>query len=156
MIEMVRLDYRLLHGQVVFSWVRNIGVSRIIIVDDAAAEDQFQNMVIRLSKPSGVKLDIITVEEMIQKSKTISKLKEKTMIIVGNTSTALELVKNISEIRKINYGCIENKEGSKQYSNAIFLNESEMKDTKDILSLGVEIYIQQVPTDKSKFLKEVI
>ena len=39
MIKLVRLDYRLLHGQVVFSWTTTIGAQRIIIVDDDAASD---------------------------------------------------------------------------------------------------------------------
>ena len=34
MIKLVRLDYRLLHGQVVFSWTQNVGAQRIIVVDD--------------------------------------------------------------------------------------------------------------------------
>ena len=37
MIKLVRLDYRLLHGQVVFGWVNHISAQRIIIVDDVAA-----------------------------------------------------------------------------------------------------------------------
>ena len=39
MIKLVRLDYRLLHGQVVFSWTQNVGAQRIIVVDDEALAD---------------------------------------------------------------------------------------------------------------------
>lgn len=44
MIKLVRLDYRLLHGQVVFGWVNHISAQRIIIVDDAAANDELKNL----------------------------------------------------------------------------------------------------------------
>ena len=40
MIKLVRLDYRLLHGQVVFSWTGHVGAQRIIVVDDDAANDE--------------------------------------------------------------------------------------------------------------------
>ena len=43
MIKLVRLDYRLLHGQVVFSWTQNVGAQRIIVVDDEAAADELKN-----------------------------------------------------------------------------------------------------------------
>ncbi len=35
-IVLARLDYRLLHGQVVFSWVNSVAAQRIIVVDSAS------------------------------------------------------------------------------------------------------------------------
>ena len=42
MIKLVRLDYRLLHGQVVFAWTGHTGAQRIIVVDDEAANDELK------------------------------------------------------------------------------------------------------------------
>ena len=53
MIKLVRLDYRLLHGQVVFSWTQNVGAQRIIVVDDEAATDELKKTALNLSKPPG-------------------------------------------------------------------------------------------------------
>ena len=44
MIKLVRLDYRLLHGQVVFSWTGHVGAQRIIVVDDDAANDEMKKL----------------------------------------------------------------------------------------------------------------
>lgn len=54
MIKLVRLDYRLLHGQVVFSWIGHVGAQRIIVVDDDAANDEMKKSALLLSKPAGV------------------------------------------------------------------------------------------------------
>ena len=42
MIKLVRLDYRLLHGQVCFTWVQHVSAHRVIIVDDASANDELK------------------------------------------------------------------------------------------------------------------
>lgn len=44
MIKLVRIDHRLLHGQVVFAWVNRLNINRIIVVDDVAANDEFKKM----------------------------------------------------------------------------------------------------------------
>ena len=43
MIKLVRLDYRLLHGQVVFAWTGHTSAQRIIVVDDDAATDELKS-----------------------------------------------------------------------------------------------------------------
>ena len=55
MIKLVRLDYRLLHGQVVFAWTGHVSAQRIIVVDDEAAGDELKKSALTLSKPTGVK-----------------------------------------------------------------------------------------------------
>ena len=63
MIKLVRLDYRLLHGQVVFSWTGHVGAQRIIVVDDDAANDEMKKSALLLSKPAGVRVNIFTVDK---------------------------------------------------------------------------------------------
>ena len=67
MIKLVRLDYRLLHGQVVFSWTGHVGAQRIIVVDDDAANDEMKKSALLLSKPAGVRVNIFTVDKAIAK-----------------------------------------------------------------------------------------
>ena len=49
MIKLVRLDYRLLHGQVVFAWTGHTSAQRIIVVDDDAATDSLKKSALSLS-----------------------------------------------------------------------------------------------------------
>lgn len=75
MIKLVRLDYRLLHGQVVFSWTGHVGAQRIIVVDDDAANDEMKKSALLLSKPAGVRVNIFTVDKAIAKMLTEGGLK---------------------------------------------------------------------------------
>lgn len=152
MIKLVRIDHRLLHGQVVFAWTKSLGVSRIIVVDDDAARDEMKKMSLNLTKPSGVKLNIFSVEEVLSKMPKVEKLNENIMFIFGNTNSTLRFCKGYNKIKEINYGGIAKKDNSKQYSNAIFLNEGELQDTIELKEMGINLYMQQVPTSKKEDL----
>lgn len=156
MIKLVRIDHRLLHGQVVFSWTKSLGIGRIIIVDDLAATDELKKMSLSLSKPTGVKLNVFTVKDAISKIPKIEQLNENIMFVFGGTKSTLEFCKNYSKIKEINYGGIPNKENSIQYSNAIFLTEEELEDSKELKRMGIRLYMQQIPTSKLEELSSKI
>ena len=142
MIKLVRLDYRLLHGQVVFSWTGHVGAQRIIVVDDDAANDEMKKSALLLSKPAGVRVNIFTVDKAIAKMPKVEQLDEKIMMIFGNTA----------ELRKFcqayNYGAVANKPGSVAFDQSVFLTPEEQADTQKLLDMGIKIYSQQTPTFK--------
>lgn len=156
MIKLVRIDHRLLHGQVVFSWTKALGISRIIIVDDETAQDELKKVSLSLSKPSGVTLNIFTVKDALARIHKIEQLNENIMFIFGGTKGVLEFCKGYPKIKEINYGGIAKKENSKQYSHAIFLNEEELEDSKKLKEMGISLYMQQVPTSKREDLTSKI
>jgi mannose/fructose/N-acetylgalactosamine-specific phosphotransferase system component IIB len=57
-LRLVRIDDRLIHGQVVAGWLRALGAQRIVIVDDAAARDEFLREVLTLAAPQGVPVEV--------------------------------------------------------------------------------------------------
>ena len=141
MIKLVRLDYRLLHGQVVFSWTGHVGAQRIIVVDDDAANDE-------MKKPAGVRVNIFTVDKAIAKMPKVEQLDEKIMMIFGNTAALLKFCQAYPKIKEINYGAVANKPGSVAFDQSVFLTPEEQADTQKLLDMGIKIYSQQTPTFK--------
>ncbi len=156
MIKFIRIDHRLLHGQVVFSWSKSLQINRILVVNDEAASDEFKKMSLELSKPQGIKLNIFTVENTLTKISKIEALSENIMMIFGNTKDVRQFCESYSNVKEINYGGIIKKEGSKQFSNAIFLTENEIEDAKVLKSMGIKQFMQQVPTSKKEDLNTMI
>ena len=150
MIKLVRIDYRLLHGQVVFSWTKSQGINRIIVINNEAATDEFKKMSLNLAKPTGVKLNIFTVEEALSKMSKVETLKENIMLIFGNTKETLAFCEAYPKIKEINYGGIPKTNDGKQFGGAIFLNEEEQMEAKKLKEMGVKQYMQQIPTSKSE------
>ena len=136
MIKLVRVDHRLLHGQVIFSWTKQVGTNYIIVADDKVPNDPISMMALSIAKPVDCELSIIPFENA---SKNI-------MIIVKGPAEALQLAKELPEVTEINYGGVAKKAGSKEYGKAVYLNEAELKATQELISMGKKIYIQMVPS----------
>lgn len=156
MIKLTRIDYRLLHGQVVFSWTKSMGINRIIVVNDEAATDDFKKMSLNLAKPTGVKLNIFTVEEALSKMPKVETLKENIMLIFGNTKETLAFCEAYPKIKEINYGGIPKTGDAKQFGSAIFLNSEEQAEAKKLKEMDIKQYIQQIPTSKSEDLNKLL
>ena len=142
MIKAVRIDHRLVHGQVAFTWTHFLAATRIIVIDDKAANDEFQKMALNMSKPAGVKLNIFTVEKALSKMPKVETLND-----------AARFIEQYPNFKEINYGGIAKKEGSKSYGDVVYLNEEEREDTKKIMSCGTSVFMQQLPTTKREELK---
>lgn len=146
MIKLVRLDYRLLHGQVCFTWVQHVSANRVIIVDDASANDDLKKSALKLAKPQGVRLNVFTLEQILAKMPKVKQLKENIIIIFGSVHDLATFAKAHPEIAEINYGATANRNGAKQVDQSVFLLPSEIEDTREILAAGVKIYSQQTPS----------
>ncbi len=59
----VRIDDRLLHGQVVVSWIPYLKVNEVVIADDEYANDEFMKELIKCSEPEGVTVHVKTIDE---------------------------------------------------------------------------------------------
>lgn len=133
-----------LHGQVIFSWTKQLSANYIIVADDKVPNDPISMMALSIAKPADCELSIIPfskVKEVVEKNAD-----KNIMIIVKGPKEAVQLVKELPEVTEINYGGVAKKNGSKAYGKAIFLNEEELASTKELISMGKKIIIQMVPT----------
>ncbi|MFC6175247.1 PTS sugar transporter subunit IIB [Companilactobacillus huachuanensis] len=147
MIKLVRIDHRLLHGQVAFAWTPELGVDAIMIVNDAAATNDTQRSIIRMAKPQGVKLAIKTVEDAITTLKSGKTNDLKMFVIVGNVEDAVSLQHGYPEITHINLGGMKAREGTHNLSKAVNLLPREEEEIKGLINDGVEVELRQVPGD---------
>ncbi|HBM5487354.1 TPA: PTS sugar transporter subunit IIB, partial [Enterococcus faecium] len=65
MIILTRVDHRLLHGQVAFSWTQSLGADCILIANDDVPNNEVRKTTIKLAKPQGVKLVIKNIADSI-------------------------------------------------------------------------------------------
>lgn len=147
MILLLRVDHRLLHGQVAFSWTQNLGADCILIVNDDVVNDNLRKTTMKLAKPQGVKLVIKSIKDSVEALKSGVTDKYKLFIVVESVEDAYKLAKEVEEIKQINLGGVKAKENTKNISKAVNLLSEEEKLLKELQSLGVEIEIRQVAND---------
>lgn len=145
MIKVIRVDYRLIHGQVAVSWVRKSAVDYLVVSDDAAAADALIKMTMKLAQPDGVGMDILPTEKVVALTKKGRYQRKKVMIVCGNMREACQLVEGLKESEPIDsviVGNIKAKPGSKNYNRAVDMNAQEVRDALRISQLGVEVRLQ--------------
>ena len=153
MILLLRVDHRLLHGQVVFSWVQNLKADCILIANDSVAKDELRKSTLKLAKPQEIKLVIKNINDAISSINSGITDKYKLLIIVESIEDAYKITKETNEIKQINLGGIKPRENSKNISKTINLLENEELMLKDLIKNGIEIEIRQLATDNKILYK---
>lgn len=156
MITLVRVDHRLLHGQVAFSWTQYVGADCILIANDSVPNDELRKTTIKLAKPPSVKLVIKNIADSIEAIKSGVTDKYTLFIVVESVEDAWRLAREISEIKSINLGGIKAKEGSRNISKAVNLLPDEIIRLNELVGQGVEIEIRQVPNDRKQLITECL
>lgn len=58
-IELTRVDFRLIHGQVITRWLTQCQINEIVTIDNELAKDLFMQEVFKMAAPKGVKITIV-------------------------------------------------------------------------------------------------
>lgn len=147
MIKLLRLDYRLVHGQVAISWSRHIGADCILVANDSVAKDEMRQSLLRLSKPQGMKLVIKSLDDAIEAIKSGVTDKYNLFIIVNSVQDIERLTDAIPELRRANLGGLPARENTKAISKAINVTPEDIEVLKRLIAKNVKLEIQQVPTE---------
>lgn len=150
-----RIDDRLLHGQVVTTWLNVKQIEQVIIVDDNVANDQIQSNVLQMSVDSNIKLHIFSVNKFL-KIVPNSTITRRTMLLFASPIAVDKIVSSGFKIDKLNIGGVRSNGKRKQYAKAVFLTEDEKNALQNLLRQGVDIEIQMVPTDGIEKFSEVL
>lgn len=146
-IVLTRIDDRLLHGQVIVSWIPFINIEEIIIVDDEYAGDDFMSSLIKESSPEHLSVNVLTIEES-KKFLESGDDKSRILILSRYIENIAKLIELGIKINKINIGGLGFHNGRKKFVNAIHLSDSEIDILKSISAKGIEVEVQMLPKDK--------
>lgn len=156
MIVNVRVDHRLLHGQVAMAWNQVLGSDCILIANDSVQNDEIRKTGIKLAKPANTKLVIKNMDDSVTALNSGVTDKYKLFIVVESVADAYKLCKETGLIKGITLGGVKSREGTRQISKAVFTTHDEEKLLKEIINDGVAVEIRQVPSDPVLYAKDVL
>ena len=156
MIKLTRIDDRLVHGQVAFTWTPALGVNCLLIANDKVAKDEFLKMALGLAKPAGTKLLIKSLKDATAFLNDEKSSNLKILLIINSVKDAYTLVNEVSEIKSVNFGGIRLKDGAKLISKAVAIDAEDVLLVKELLDKGIELELRQVPTDTKQMVGSLI
>lgn len=146
-ITHARVDERLIHGQVATVWTNTLGAQRIMVVNDSAVKDQLQIGALKMAKPAGVKLSILSKKRAIEKILAGNYDDEKVFLITKDIPDMVELIENGVPLKHFNVGNISLKPGSKAIKKSVSLTEEDIQLIEKTIEKGVEITAQMIPSE---------
>lgn len=156
MVELTRVDERLLHGQVAVTWVSEIQPDSILVANDEIMDNEMAKMALKMVKPNHVNLAIRSIEGGAEVLNDPRAKALKIFVIVKTLKDALRLVELTDCIHKVNIGGIKKKEGGKLIAPAVFLNDEDLGTLQQLCDKVGDVEFRMVPSDSCKKAKDLI
>ena len=153
-INMIRIDERLAHGQILLKWLKTANCSRVVVIDDETATDPIMDSVMRLMFPKNIKLNIFTVEEGINAIKS-KKLYDNVFLLIKSLHVAKTLYDNGILYKEISLGSISTGPRKKKIIYNLFLSQDEINIIEYFINKKVEVIMQAVPDSEPIYVDNI-
>jgi len=151
-IVLARIDNRLLHGIVATQWAGRSGAQRIMIIDDTVANNELTKASMKLARPTGMAISIITEETALNNFKA-GKYNDHTVFVLVKLS---EIGVKIPEL--VIGGTVKPAEGEEavKLSQRAYAKPDDIEAYKKLKAAGTKLYAQYVPADAEVSIDEFL
>ena len=155
-IVLTRVDFRLIHGQVITRWLTQCQINEIVTVDTALSNDEFMQDVFRMAAPKGVKIRIISVEEAVKAQQNGEFENNKVMILLKGVKELDNAIRAGLNLEEVQIGGLGGGPGRKAVNNAITLDRTDADTLLALEKMGIKIYFQTTPDYPSVTLQRAV
>lgn len=148
-ISFVRIDDRLIHGQVATVWVKEAKCNKIMACSDEVAADKLRKTLLLQVAPPGVKAYVVPIDKAIEAYKNPKYNDFKTFFLFTNPTDVLRMVEGGVDIKSVNVGGMCFKEGKTQITGAVCVDEKDVEAFKKLHEKGVKLELRKVASDPS-------
>lgn len=150
-LSLVRVDDRLIHGQVVLMWSKvRQGDAIILLVDDALGSDSFlKEVFLNAGNAIGKKVYIFTVDQALEKIPKAVVGKKHYYVISKKIEQLYQLSKHgIDFGDEIIFGTASKAEGTRKVYNNIYLSEDDIQHCDELAQKGIKIQFKLIPDEQ--------
>ncbi|EOA3413197.1 PTS system mannose/fructose/N-acetylgalactosamine-transporter subunit IIB [Enterococcus hirae] len=144
----VRIDGRLIHGQVANLWTTKLNITRIMVVDDEVAKNDIEKSGLKLATPPGVKLSVLPIEKAANNILAGKYDSQRLLIIAREPDRLLKLVELGVPIEEINVGNMSQTNETRSITKSINVVDQDVEVFNKLQAKGVRLVAQMVPSDK--------
>lgn len=153
-IAKIRIDYRLIHGQVVARWLKETQATKIIIVNDMLVKDKAMGNIYRMATPAGVRCAIVSMGHFMESWKETQLGDGVAMVLFKDVNTLYACWQNGFRPDEVQIGGM----GAGPERKIVYQNMALNKEDFDMLNemaKDIDIYFQATPEDKKKDYADV-
>ena len=140
-LNMVRVDYRMVHGQIVAKWIKFRPVDRLILADDSLVDDPFMGDIYRMAVPDR-EVDIVKLGDV---QTAIDRKNDTVLLIFKDVASAYTVYKNGLQLPELNVGAVQNSAQRKAVVPGVALSVDEYEKLSEMKAEGVNVFLQPIP-----------
>ena len=147
-VELLRIDDRLVHGQVVEGWVKALRINAIVVASDAVDADDTQKALYFLAVPHGVELSCLKLSDAASQWKRGEWKNNRALVLVSTPQEALDLYKAGAPLKFVNLGGLHYCAGRVPILKGISLDDADVRALKELAANGVVLEARALPLDE--------
>jgi PTS system mannose-specific IIB component/fructoselysine and glucoselysine-specific PTS system IIB component len=147
-LALVRLDDRLIHGQVVVGWGQPLNIELIVLVDDEVRDSAWEQDLYRMGVPSSIEVVFVSVEEARRRIPDWEADPRVGILLAGDIDTMTALVAG-GNVPRVNIGGIHHRAGRSERLRYVYLTDEEAAKLRRLASDGIVVTAQDVPTARA-------
>jgi mannose/fructose/N-acetylgalactosamine-specific phosphotransferase system component IIB len=154
-ISLIRVDDRLIHGQVVFGWTQTLGIQQILVADDTTAANPTQRDLLLLALPSGVVGDVLSIQDAAE-AIAASSSRVPTLVLVKGPQELLALKNAGVPMSKVNVGNVHTGPGRRRLTKEVHATDDEIAIWRELAAQGVHLEALWMPGQSKTDLGKVV
>jgi len=155
-IRLVRIDDRLIHGQVTTAWAKHLDLNRILVVSDEAANDPMRKFLLEQAAPAGIRAHVLTIQKTLDIFSSMLLNGEKVAILFTNPQDVEKLVRHGLKVPTINIGGMRFVNNKRMLTNFVSVDDKDIESFKYLSEQGIRLELRKVPSDHSVNLMDLL
>lgn len=155
-LSMVRIDDRLIHGQVVLGWSRVLKPDRIVVANDRLATSEWERKFYAASVPPHIKVSFLTLEETTVELLNNLFKNEAVLLLVESVHDVHEMVKKGVKLEKVNVGGLHYRDGAEELLPFIFLTQDDRMVLRELVKCGITLFAQDIPGNDPTVINSLV
>ena len=147
-IKLVRIDFRLIHGQVITKWSNKISATRIVVVNDALSKDEFMADIYVMAAPPGMTVDVISIDDFVANANGGEYDKGNVLVLFRGIEDCKSVVDKGIIFKQVQIGGLGSGNGRTSVVKGISIDEKDVQDLLSIQDTGAEVTFQVTPEEK--------
>ena len=152
----IRIDERLIHGQVSVMWLNTLKANRIMVVDDDVIKDEFHKKMLKLACPSSAKLSVLSVATAVTNLNNEKYDGDTILIIVKEPKTVLEMIESGLKVTEVNIGFMGVRENTLPLSKQAYFSIDQLFELQKMMDYGVSFTARPTPDDRGFDVKAAV
>ncbi|MDE2719646.1 PTS sugar transporter subunit IIB [Candidatus Palauibacter polyketidifaciens] len=147
-LELLRIDERLIHGQVLVGWGRPLDLDFYIVVDDALASSEWEQELWASALADEESAEFLGVDEAIRRFGELGRRAERGALLTRDTRTMRALAEpGCLDGRTVNVGGVYAAEGRKKILDYVHLSPEEIEDLR-VIGERASVSARSLPTQR--------